>query len=149
MTDSNAAALKKRCLVTAEQCKLMEAFTSSSTMSPTIERHTSAMKECKYESAEWKETLRSVCSECLQRNCLQMLHGSRRREVKKKYANGSSTSVGGNEHGAFEDRRKLKLFLPLLDSEINFPVARNSNTPSRVSVWQRTADLITVIFNKY
>jgi len=45
----------------------------------------------------------------------------------QKHLIGSSTSVRGR---ALQDRRKPTVFLPLLDSDLSFPLALNSNTPS-------------------
>ncbi len=46
----------------------------------------------------------------------------------QKYMNGSSTSVRGKEHQALQDRRTHLVFLPLLDSDLSFPMALNNNT---------------------
>lgn len=48
----------------------------------------------------------------------------------QKHMNGSSTSVRGKERQALQDRRKPTVFLPLLDSDLSFPMALNNNTPS-------------------
>lgn len=48
----------------------------------------------------------------------------------QKHLIGSSTSVRGKERRALQDRRKPTVFLPLLDSDLSFPLALNSNTPS-------------------
>lgn len=50
--------------------------------------------------------------------------------LAQKHMNGSSSSVRGKERQALQDRRKPTVFLPLLDSDLSFPVALNSNTPS-------------------
>lgn len=48
----------------------------------------------------------------------------------QKHMNGSSTSVRGKERRALQDRRKPTVFLPLLDSDLSFPLALSSDTPS-------------------
>lgn len=83
-----------------------------------LSKGTQVLRKYARVSAEWlvrTETLRSACSECLQRYFHQKLHGSRRGEAKKerrrKCMNGSSANVRGKERQALQDRRKATVFL--------------------------------------
>lgn len=82
-----------------------------------------------------------VSSKDLASNTLQITPKRSEEGPAQKHLIGSSTSVRGKERRALQDRRKPTVFLPLLDSDLSFPLALNSNTPSG-SMCDRRADLI-------